>query len=262
MRISPDRLAEIFGWRITRRHAGKLQTVLDQHDAGHHVLRAYARNSFIKQYEKAGTHLRIETCCNNLKDFKIKKRIENLPEVAAALQGSNERFAELQAEALNVEPDAAVLEQLATPTVNGTRRIAGIRIDQDRVVRLLEVLMQSACGIGGLTSRQLHQAVCELAVLDPETEYTLNQLRYDLRKLAGHRLVERVAGTHRYMLTSKGRKVASMMVVVRNRVLRPLAGSLFGKKVESQWKPASKLQKAYREAVNAFDSITRLLSAA
>lgn len=261
MRIGPKRIAEIFGWRITRRHAGKLECVLDEFDKGHHVLRAYARNSFVKQYEKAGTHLRIETCCNNVKDFKINKEIGNLPKVAKALRASNERFAEQQAEALNVEPDVALLEELAQSTMKGARKVPGIRIDQDRVIRLLEVLMQSACAIGGLTSRELHQAVCELSGIDADT-YTLNQLRYDLRKLVGHRLVERIKGSHRYLLTTKGRKVAAMMVLTRNRILRPVAGSLFGKKVNPNWKPASKLQKAYREVDRAFSTLTALMKAA
>jgi len=53
---------------------------------GHHVLRAYSKNAFVKQYEKDNTFLRIETCSNNLKDFRQKKSLELLPEVAEKLQ--------------------------------------------------------------------------------------------------------------------------------------------------------------------------------
>jgi len=54
-RITPQRIAHIFGWRITKRTKGKHQLVIEQMDHGHHVIRAYSKNSFVKQYEKT-TH--------------------------------------------------------------------------------------------------------------------------------------------------------------------------------------------------------------
>ena len=75
-RITPQPMAHIFGWTITKRTKGKHQGVLYQMDHGHHVLRAYSNNSFVKQYEKNNTFLRIETCSNNLKDFLQKKTLE------------------------------------------------------------------------------------------------------------------------------------------------------------------------------------------
>ena len=48
-RITPQRMAHIFGWRITKHAKGKHQVVLDQVNHGHHVLRAYSKNAFVKQ---------------------------------------------------------------------------------------------------------------------------------------------------------------------------------------------------------------------
>ena len=60
-----DRTAHLYGRQITRRYQGKLQTVLDRRNEGHPVLRSYYQTSFVKQYEKAETLLRTETCVNN-----------------------------------------------------------------------------------------------------------------------------------------------------------------------------------------------------
>lgn len=70
----------------------------------------------------------IETCSNNLKDFRQKKALEHLPEVAQKLQAVNERFADAQAENLNVEVDYPLLEKLATPCRLKSQRMAGIRL--------------------------------------------------------------------------------------------------------------------------------------
>ena len=44
-----ERTTHLFGRRINRRYQGKLQTVLDQREAGHPVLRWYYETSFAKQ---------------------------------------------------------------------------------------------------------------------------------------------------------------------------------------------------------------------
>ena len=48
-RMTANKIAEIFGQRITRKLKGKLNTVVEQVEHGHHIFRAYYRNAFIKQ---------------------------------------------------------------------------------------------------------------------------------------------------------------------------------------------------------------------
>ena len=51
-RLTANRISEIFAVRLNQRLRGKLATVLDQIEHGHHVFRAYWKNAFLKQYEK------------------------------------------------------------------------------------------------------------------------------------------------------------------------------------------------------------------
>jgi hypothetical protein len=260
-RISTQRIAHIFGWRITKRTKGKPQVVLDQMEHGHHVLRAYSKNAFVKQYEKDNTFLRIETCSNDLKDFHQKKALEHLPEVAEKLQAVNERFADAQAENLNVEVDDPLLETLARPCRLKSQRMAGIRLENDRIIRLLEVLMHSASHLGGQSAADLHQAVLQAHNLTTDP-YTRNQLAYDLRKLRAHGLVERPGNRYVYVLSDYGRKAAAMLVIVRNRILCPIAGSLFVRSPKPSLKPNSKLQAQYRRTAKSFNDLIALLKAA
>ena len=260
-RITIQRIANIFGWRITRRTQGKHQVVLDQMDHGHHVLRAYSKNAFVKQYEKDNTFLRIETCSNNLKDFRQKKSLELLPEVAEKLRAVNDRFADAQAENLNVEMDYPLLEELAQPCRLKSQRMAGIRLENDRIIRLLEVLMHSSSHLGGLSAADLHQAILDAHHLTA-SQYTRNQLAYDLRKLRAHGLIERPDNRYVYALSDYGRKAAAMLVIVRNRILRPIAGSLFDRPPKPSLNPNSKLQAQYRRTTKSFNDLIALLKAA
>jgi len=260
-RITTARIANIFGWRITKHTKGKHQVVLDQMDHGHHVLRAYSKNAFVKQYEKDNTFLRIETCSNNLKDFRQKKALEHLPEVAEKLQAVNDRFADAQAENLNVEMDYPLLEKLAQTCRIKSQRMAGIRLENDRIIRLLEVLMHSSSHLGGQSAADIHQALLVAHQLTPD-QYTRNQLAYDLRKLRAHGLIERPDNRYLYALSDYGRNAAAMLVIVRNRILRPIAGSLFVRSPKSFLKPSSKLQAQYRRTTKSFDELIKLLKAA
>jgi hypothetical protein len=104
-RLTAHKISEIFGQRLHRRMGGKLATVIDQIEHGHHVYRAYFKHAFLKQYEKFCTFLRNELCSNNLKDFGLKKSLDNLQAVREKFQVITDRFAGFQAQWLNVHVD-------------------------------------------------------------------------------------------------------------------------------------------------------------
>ena len=53
-----------------------------------------------------------------------------------------------------------------------------------------------------------------------------------------------------------------MLVIVRNRILRPISGSLFDRPLKSSLKPNSKLQAQYRKTTRSFNELIALLKAA
>jgi len=53
-----------------------------------------------------------------------------------------------------------------------------------------------------------------------------------------------------------------MLVIVRNRILRPIAGSLFDHPPNASLMPNSKLQTQYRRTTKAFNDLIALLKAA
>jgi len=202
-RLTADKITEIFGTRLNRRMRGKLATVIDRVEHGHHVFRAYFKNAFLKQYEKFATFLRNELVSNNLADFRLKKGLDHLDAVRERFQTITARFAGFQAQWLNVHVDFPLLQRLALPITVGAVRYPGIKIHDSRVIRLLEVLLHSGSHVGGWTAKQIHHAVLTTFDLS-DTAYRLNQLRYDLRKLKGHGLLQRDGSRYAYRLTPKG----------------------------------------------------------
>ena len=93
-------------------------------------------------------------------------------------------------------------------------------------MRLFEVLLHGGPQIGGWTARQIHHAVLTTFDLSEKT-YGLNQLRYDLRKLKGHGLIERDGSRYAYRLTQKGVQVALLFLFFHKRLCGPLANCRF-----------------------------------
>jgi hypothetical protein len=94
-RLAADKVAHIFGVRITKRLRGKLYSVLEKLDHGHHVMRIYCKNLVGRMYEKFSTFLRVEVCVNRMKDLGLNKGLENLECLRQKLVAITDRFAGL-----------------------------------------------------------------------------------------------------------------------------------------------------------------------
>jgi hypothetical protein len=259
-RLTGDKITEIFGTRLNRRMRGKLATVIDRIEHGHHVFRAYFKNAFLKQYEKFSTFLRNELVSNNLTDFRLKKGLDHLDAVRERFQTITARFAGFQAQWLNVHVDFPLLQRLALPITIGAVRYPGIKIHDPRVIRLLEVLLHGGSHVGGWTAKQIHRAVITTFQLSEDT-YGLNRLRYDLRKLKGHRLLQRDGSRYAYRLTPKGVQVALLFLFFHKRLCGPLAHSRFHHRPDTRHQPDSRLEAAYHRADKAIQQIVDLLAA-
>jgi hypothetical protein len=221
-----ERTTHMFGRRLNRRYQGKLQTVFDQRDTGHPVLRWYYQTSFAKQYTRGDQHsdriLRAETCSNDTRHFGVGRRLDNLPRLHAKLAATNDRSLGLQADLLATTVDSGQLAGLAKPTLVGQRRVPGIKLHDDRVIRLLETLLHPGAFATDWTTRELHARVLARHRL-ADNDYRLSQLRYDLAKLRAKGMVQRLGRTRRYRLTPSGAKTGVLLVKLRVRLLGSLA---------------------------------------
>jgi hypothetical protein len=246
--------------RKHKRLRGKLHSMLEKLDHGHHVLRIYCKSLVARLYEKFSTFLRLEICVNRLKDLGLNKGLENLDALRNKLVGVTDRLAGLEAELLNVHVDFPLFQRLALPVSSGKSKIPGIKIQDTRMIRLMEVLLHGGPQLAGWRTVQIWQALQAAFSLSPQ-DYTLNQLRYDLRKMKGHGLLERVGKHYAYRLTEKGARVAAMFVLFHKRICGPLANSLFHHRPTRSSPPPAKIETAYHKADAAMQDLIDRLAA-
>ena len=139
---------------------------------------------------------------------------------------------------------------MALPITRGTVRFPGIKIHDPRMIRLMEVLLHAGTRVAGWSAKQIHESVLATLQLTPK-HYGLNQLRYDLRKMKAHGLIERDHQKYAYGLAAKGVQVSLLF-----------ANRRFHHKPDESAKPDSKLESAYYRADAAIQQIVDLLAAA
>lgn len=178
-------------------------------------------NLVLKIYDKGQRVLRIEVKVLNTAALKAGKLLEKLPELLARMQAMLVRFlAVVQAAHLSFL-DAAQFESWTQPTQRGNRRLAGLDMNKARNRAVIETVIALASVPDGFTVEQLAAGVRERLGCDA-TAYPTRRASYDLAKVRGKGLVQRVAGRRCYHSQPEHLRVLCAYVVLREHILKPL----------------------------------------
>jgi len=216
----PDQVQLIFERRIVRKgmHAtpGRFRTrvITEGVYPSLHVDYKAAR---IKQYHKEGRALRTETTINNTRDFKIGKRLHNLPALREVGFRANRRLLDVQ----RISHDCSIGERgfhaIQRPRVVDRQRASALRFEAERVQALLHALVIFRLLPYGFSNADLRERLEPLL----GRRITPGAVTYDLRRLRLHGLIKRVPRTHRYEVTSSGLRYALFFTRTYDRLLRP-----------------------------------------
>jgi hypothetical protein len=215
----PDQVQMIFGRRVTKTTPGRFRTrVLTQGVIP--SIHVHYKNARIKEYYKEGRALRVETTINDTRDFRIGKRLKNLPQLREIGFSANRRLLDVQ----RISHDCAVGEEawntVVRPVQVGEQRASALRFDDPRAQALFAAMLLFVFQTEGFASKQLRGPLAQLLGLDPAT-MTQARMTYDLRRLRLHGIIERIPHSHRYRVTSFGLRTAMFLSRTWSRLLRP-----------------------------------------
>ena len=211
------------------------------------------KNAKIKQYHKLGHALRTETTINDTWDFRIGKRLTNLPALRRIGFTANRRLLAVQRLSHDPVDGATALAQVTEPVTTDTgARVAGLRLTDTRAVALLAILCMFRLLPNGFTNADLRHHLAPTLGLTPE-QITSGQITYDLRRLRHHGLIERIPHTFRYQLTHTGTRSALFLTRVHQRLWRTGLAEL----CDPNPPIPSRLRTADRAYQAAIDDLTR-----
>ena len=134
----------------------------------------------------------------------------------------------------------------------------GLRLQDDRVIRLLDAILHPGGFVADWTSRDVLARLLTRHRLT-EADYRLSQLRYDLGKLRAHGFVERIGRTRRYRLTPRGLQLGVLLVKLRTRLLGPLATLAAAPSPPPDTAHDSPVEAAFRQVDRALDHLCSTL---
>ena len=185
------------------------------------IFKVHFRRLTVKIYSKGDRVLRIEAIAHNTEDLRCGKQIDRFGRIVAALQEMVERFllALYCADASFI--DAGGLDELSLPSTMGARRVSGIDINKSRIRAVMAALIALAPRSRGFVISDLSAKVCEIIGCDA-TVYRARQAAYDLTKFRAKGLIRKVQGTRRYVAPADGLRKITAVLVLRDKVLKPL----------------------------------------
>jgi len=175
----------------------------------------------LKIYTKGERVLRVETIAHNVKKLRCGCSLGKFTEVVQQLQQILERFLEVLSCMDQCFVGATTLEQLPLATQVGKTRVGGIDVNRARMRWVVQAVLTLSCNPKGFTASQLADQVRSLSG-GKETNYSSRHAAYDLKKLRGKQMVQRIEKSQRYAALREGLRALTALLVLRDKVLQPL----------------------------------------
>jgi hypothetical protein len=222
--------------KLPGKFAGEVVSDLKGRVEGIRIKHRVGSNS-VKMYNKQGTVLRVETTLNNMRELKAPRMIEgkvawrpmrkgvaDIARRAEVSQASNERYLEAMAVVEHPAALKTLTESLSCPVTRQGRRARGLNLLRPDDAKLLGVVGDGKFLIQGFRNKDLQAMLfAKPPASDLEKRRRSGQVTRRLWLLRAHRLIRKVPGTHRYLVTDQGREVITALQAAREADVAKLA---------------------------------------
>ena len=186
----------------------------------------------IKFYDKQGWVLRVETTVVRPEEFKTYRRPEGRPKEAKRwlplrrgladmerraeiCHRANERYLQALGSASGTVPLFQWVEKCCKPLTQAGRHYRALNPWAPEDGRLLELINQGEFALNGFRNRDIRQAYFTSRCSEQERQRRMGWVGRRLRLLRAHGLIAKVSGTHRYVVTDKGRNTMAALLAAR-----------------------------------------------
>jgi len=215
----------IFGFKQRRikkrRSAPRCESVLEIPTYDLTIFKVHFGRLTVKLYTKGECVLRAEAIAHNTAELRCGRVLEKFSDVVGKLSEWLDRFLETLRCVDVAWISDQTWEELPLPSRVGNTRVGGVDVNKPRMRAVMEAGVALSMTPGGFSAATLAEKVREL--LGPAAAYSSRQAAYDLKKLRGKALVRKVTDrSQRYQPTPHGLRAMAGLVVLREKVIKPL----------------------------------------
>jgi len=174
-----------------------------------------------KGYTKGERLLRFEAVTHNTKQLGCGRTLDKFPTIVTRLAGMLDRFTTtLDRVDVGFIPDDT-LDELPQPSQIGATKVGGVDLNKPRIRAALAAVLALAATPDGFTVADLAAKVHTMTG-QADTDYTIRQAAYDLRKLRGKHLVDKPGRTRRYHVPDLATRTIAALLALRDHVIAPI----------------------------------------
>ncbi len=204
-----------------KKRASEWEVALERPTYDLTIFKLHCGKLTLKIYTKGERVLRIEAITHNSRELGCGRSLEKFPEIVSRLKSILERFMDALSCVDQCFIADGTLEQLPAPSQVGKTKVGGIDFNKPRMRWVAEAVLALSPSPGGFTASELAHQVRALS-RQGESEYGVRRAAYDLKKLRGKQIVCRIAKTQRYEPIPHGLRTMAALVVLRDKVIKPL----------------------------------------
>lgn len=185
------------------------------------VFKLHCGKLVLKIYSKGERVLRIEAVAHNIREFNCGRLLANFPEIVRRLKGMLERFMQALSCIDQCFIGDEMLECLPLASRVGKSMVGGIDLNKARLRHVAAAVVALSASPDGFTASALADQV--RASGDKSVSvYGPRQAAYDLKKLRGKQIVQRIGSTRRYDVVPSGLRAITALLVLQEKAIKPL----------------------------------------
>lgn len=231
-RFDSKDVLRFLGRRVTRAFAGEASASYLERREGVRV-KHWAHENSIKMYDKHGSVLRIETTINNPRRFKVRRitvwkqvrrmrwmpmrhGVADLDRRVQISRAANQRYLEALAVVDVPAPARTLLDAVSRPVIRHERPYRPLRPVSRSDAAVFAAVLSGQFLLKGFTNRDLRQRLEPEKSFDPqERRRASGRITRWLRLLRAHALIRKIGGTRYYRVTTKGQRVMTAALKLR-----------------------------------------------
>ena len=185
------------------------------------VFKLHCGKLALKIYSKGERVLRVEAVAHNIRAFNCGRLLENFPVIVGRLKGMLERFMQALSCIDQCFIGDEMLERLPLASRVGKTTVGGIDLNKPRLRAVTEAVITLSASADGFTASALADQVRAFGN-QSRSAYGPRQAAYDLKKLRGKQIVQRIGSTRRYEVIPSGLRAITALLVLRDKAIKPL----------------------------------------
>jgi hypothetical protein len=225
-RLDLDRVKTIFGdkkrphYDRRKKNPTRWGVVIETPTYDLTVFKVHYGKMTLKIYTKGERALRIEVILHNAKAYRWGRSLPCFPQIVGRLEDILERFLNAVGCMNACFVSDEMLEQLPQPAQVGQTRVGGIDLNKVRIRQAAEAVLALAPSPLGFTSADLARQV--QAMTGSQSQYGARRAAYDIKKFRAKGIVRKIEKSRRYELAPEGLRALTALLVLRDKVIRPL----------------------------------------